>query len=189
MNRLEGKQILLIVGQKNYNEEEFDYLFNRLEGEGADVFVASNLLEQALGRLEGSVTPDEAIEEVDPAEYDALVFIGGYAARLFLWDDEKTHRLVQQANQLHKLIAAISTAPVVLAHAGILKGRRATVYPDYDATLSLQENGAKFVYEDVVVDENIITCNHTRYKEEFAEAIIKYLSEAHERASKSLQES
>lgn len=189
MDRLDGKQILMIVGQKNYNEEEFDYLFQRLESEGADVFVASNQLEQALGRLEGSVTPDEAIEEVDPAEYDALVLIGGYAARLFLWDDEKTHQLVRKANDLNKLIAAISTAPVVLANAGILKGRKATVFPDYDATLSLQENGAKFIYEDVVVDENIITCNHTRYKEQFAEAIIKYLSKTHEKTAESLQES
>ena len=31
MANLDGKQVVIIVGQKNYNDEEFKYLFETLE--------------------------------------------------------------------------------------------------------------------------------------------------------------
>lgn len=177
MGNLDKKQILLIVGQKNYSEEEFENLRTELEKEGAEVWVASNSLEKALGRLDGYVTPDLAIRDVNPEEYDALILTGGAAARLYLWDDPDTQELVRRAHSAGKLIAAISTAPVVLANAGILEGKRATVYPDYDSAETLIARGVKAVQQNVVVDDNIITCDHPRHLNEFKEAIVSKLQE------------
>ena len=42
MANLDGKQVVIIVGQKNYNDEEFTHLFEALENEGADVCVVVN---------------------------------------------------------------------------------------------------------------------------------------------------
>lgn len=172
---LNGKQIVIIVGQKNYNDEEFNYLYERLEKEGADVSVASNTLEKALGRIEGYVAPDCKIEDVNPEEFDAIVLIGGYGTRVYLWDDPKTHDLLRRQASSGKMIAAISTAPVTLANAGILKDKKATVYPDYVSILALEEHGAKHVYENVLAEDNIITASDSRFVEQFADAIIAKL--------------
>ncbi len=175
MGRLENKKILVIVGQTNYDEKEFSTVQQRLEAEGADVFVASNSLEKALGRLEGFVTPDLTIAEANPEEFDAVVIIGGYGARVHLWDDPTTHELVKNAAAANKVIAAASTAPMVLLNAGILSGRKATVFPDYNATLAFKTNGVQFIHEDVVVDDNLITTNHHNVIDGLVDKLIEKL--------------
>ena len=119
MASLDGKQIVLVVGQKNYNEKEFVYLREALEKAGADVCIASNSMEKALGRLEGYAAPDCKIEDISPDEFDALILVGGYGARVYLWNDEKTHQIIRQFADKGKLLGAISTAPVALANAGV----------------------------------------------------------------------
>lgn len=175
MANLNGKQVIIIVGQKNYNDEEFKYLFETLENAGADVSVASNTLEKALGRIDGYVAPDCKIEDVNSDEFDAVILVGGYGARVYLWDDEKTHELLRRHASAGKLVAAISTAPVALANAGILENKKATVYPDYVSALVLEDHGAEHVYENVMVDGNIITASDTRFVNKFTEAIIEKL--------------
>jgi len=175
MGRLVGKQLLLVVGQKNYNEEEFEKVRTIFEEEGATLYVSSKSLEKAIGRLEGYVVPDLAISDVNAGDYDAIVLIGGYGARLFLWDDVDTHKLVKKAFDEGKIIAAASTAPVTLANAGIIEGKKISVYPDYDSARMMEAKGAKLIQKGVVVDDNIVTCNHTRHVDGFAEAIISLL--------------
>jgi putative intracellular protease/amidase len=101
--------------------------------------------------------------------------VGGYGARVFLWDDEKTHELLRRQASSGKLVAAISTAPVALANAGILENKKATVYPDYVSALVMEDHGVEHVYDNVSVDGNIITASDTRFVEKFAEAIIEKL--------------
>lgn len=175
MARLDGKQIVVIVGQKNYNEEEFNFLVSKFEDEGADVCIASNTLEKALGRLDGYASPDFTIEEINPEEFDAAVIVGGYGAKVYLWDDANTHGALEKFKQSGKVVAAISTAPAVLANAGALREKNATTYPDYNALLILEEQGANLIHDHVITDGNVITASHTRFKEKFAEAIIDKL--------------
>jgi protease I len=177
MGRLSGKQILLIVAQKNYNEEEYSYLDNLFIEEGAVVAVASHSMDKALGRLDGYVVPHLTIADAETKNYDAIVLIGGYGAYTSLWDDADLHRILKEANSGHKLIAAASVSPVALANADLLQGKKATVYPDYNAAVILQQKGAVHVHDKVVVDDNIITSNQPRWINEFAEMIISKLTE------------
>lgn len=175
MARLAGKQILLVVGQRNYNNQEFDYLNDFFAREGAVVSVASPKPEKAVGRLEGYVIPHLTIAEANAADYDAIVLIGGYGAYTYLWDDPDVHQLLQKANSLHKIVVGASVAAVALANAGILADKKATVYPDYNGAVILGEKGANHVYENVVVDDNIITSNHPKKVEELGEVITEKL--------------
>ena len=175
MGRLENKKILVIVGQTNYDEEELNPVKERLESEGADLFIATNSMQKALGRLEGFVTPDLTIEEAASEDFDAVVIIGGYGASVHLVDDPATHAVVQQAVSKGKVIAAASTAPMVLLRAGILHGKKATVFPDYNATLAFKTHQVQLVHEDVVEDDNIITTNHHRVVDKLIDALIKKL--------------
>ncbi len=176
MGQLSGKNILMVVGQKNYNEQEFNYLNEKLTEAGARVWVAAPRQEKALGRLEGYAVPDVTIEQAKASDYHATVIIGGYGAYVDLWDNQALHQLVRDAHQSGQLIVACSVAPVVLANAGILEGKKATTYPDYNAAVIFQEKNVHHVYEKVVQDDNIITTNHPKEVEQVYELILTRLA-------------
>eukprot|EP00850_Spirogloea_muscicola_P008089 SM000042S15356 [mRNA] locus=s42:566664:568961:- [translate_table: standard] len=66
--------------------------------------------------------------EVSWDEYDALVIPGGRAPE-YLSVDESVIKLVQGFNAALKPIAAICHGPLILAAAGVLKGKKCTAYP------------------------------------------------------------
>jgi len=177
MGRLKGKEILLVVGQRNYNEEEFQTLFEFFGKEGANITITAKKMERALGRLNGYVTPDLAISEVVPDEYDAVILVGGYGARVDFWEDSEIHELLKKFARAGKIIGALEVASVALANAGLLQGKRATTFPDYDGAKVLPVKGAKLVHEHVVTDDNIITSMHPKYTGVLAEVVIEKLIE------------
>jgi len=88
--------------------------------------------------------------------YDMVVLPGGMPGATNLRDDERVITLVQQfAQESSKYIAAICAAPIVLAKADIVKGKRLTSYPAPEIAELFTE--ANYLSEQVVVDDNIIT--------------------------------
>ena len=76
-------------------------------------------------------------------------------------------------NKQNKIIAAICIAPVTLANAGILNGKKATVFPS--GKNDLIRNGAKYTGDSVTVDGNIITANGPMAAEAFGKKIVEML--------------
>ncbi len=74
-------------------------------------------------------------------------------------------RAVKRASETDRLIIAPIAAPAYIAKFGILKGRKATVYPTTDLIKILIENGAEFVNDVVVRDGNIITLKRVNVEE------------------------
>ena len=66
---------------------------------------------------------------------------------------------------------------MALANAGLLKGKRATTFPDYDGAKILPLKGANLVHEHVVADDNIITSMHPKYTGELVRVVIEKLEE------------
>ncbi|MDJ0780713.1 MAG: DJ-1/PfpI family protein [Desulfosarcinaceae bacterium] len=67
-------------------------------------------------------------DEVDPADYDALVIPGGRAPE-YIRLDEKVLTIVRSFDAAQKPIASICHGQQVLVAAGILEGRLCTAYP------------------------------------------------------------
>ena len=101
-------------------------------------------------------------------DYDAIVIVGGAGSKEYLWDDEELRAMVKEAYNKNKVLAAICLSPVVLAKAGILEGKKATVFPYKEAIDELKKNGAYYVDENVVVSDNVITGRDTESTEEFS---------------------
>jgi protease I len=72
-----------------------------------------------------------------------------------------------------KVLAAICIAPVTLANAGVLKGKKATVFPSLQSQLTAQ--GARVVNQDVVQDGKLLTASGPKAAREFAAALVKML--------------
>ena len=74
-----------------------------------------------------------------------------------------------------KLLAAICFAPVTLARAGVLDGKRATVWKSEKGQLTAA--GAEYVAERVVTDGKLITGDGPTAAETFGKALVKALAE------------
>lgn len=84
---------------------------------------------------------------------DGFILPGGMPGAKNLMASESLKRAIQAHHREGKLIAAICAAPIVLANAGILEGRKVTCYPGFEEQLT----GAVVKNDMVVVDGNLIT--------------------------------
>ncbi|MGQ9513138.1 DJ-1/PfpI/YhbO family deglycase/protease [Thermodesulfitimonas sp.] len=172
---LAGKRLLLVIAPRNFRDEEFFVPRRLFQEQGVQVTVASSKQEMATGMRGGTVTPDTTFAGVDPATYDAIVIAGGTGSREYLWDNSELRRIVQQAFREKKVVAAICLSPVVLARAGCLTGKEATVWPDPAAVQELSTAGAKYVDRSVVVAGNVVTAKDPQSAEAFAQAVAELL--------------
>ena len=160
------KKILMVVAQKNFRDEEFFEPRDVFEDEGVNITVASNSTEEAEGVLGGSVKPDMSIDDVNIADYDAIVIAGGGGSR---------HKIVREGFEMEKVVAAICISPVVLAKAGILEGKRATVFGDPASIKALKKGGANYEDEEVIVVDNIITGRDPASAVKFGQMVLETL--------------
>ena len=121
------------------------------------------------------IMPDLTISQIDVEKYDAIVVNSGTGCKEFLWDDTSLREVIRDAFARNKVIAANCIAPVVLARAGILQGREATVLVRPGTIEELEKGGAIYRDEAVVASGNIITGRDLEALDEFAEAILEKL--------------
>ena len=177
MTDLNGKNIVFVIAFKDFRDEEYFVPKEILEKAGAKIITASNQTGTALGADGGEVEVDLLISQVYPANFDAVVFIGGSGCLENL-DNENSYKVAQDAVFRGKVLASICISPTILAKAGVLKGKRATVWSsllDKSAVKTLEANGA--IYEDkmVVVDGKIVTGNGPDASAKFGQAIVGLL--------------
>ncbi|MBN2026641.1 MAG: DJ-1/PfpI family protein [Actinobacteria bacterium] len=146
--------VLLVVPPRDFTDREYRKTRERLEEEGFCVQVASTSLAEARGQEGTVVMPDITIYQAVVDDYVAVAFIGGGGAGQLFYN-AAAHDLAREANRSGKTVGAICMAPVILAKAGVLNGRNATAIPSVAG--HLDDAGANYIYEDVVVDGNIVT--------------------------------
>ncbi|MCW4047870.1 MAG: DJ-1/PfpI family protein [Candidatus Bathyarchaeota archaeon] len=68
-------------------------------------------------------------------DYNAIICIGGNTGYVNLRKNATVLSMVKKAFASGKLVAAICAAPAVLTDAGILKGKKCTIYPGIESEL------------------------------------------------------
>ena len=159
---LEGKSIVMIVAHRDFRDEELFEPKSIFEKAGAKVTVASSSLDPAKGMLGATVTPDILLADVKATDYDAVVFVGGSGAKEY-WDNRTAHMIARQAFESD-----------ILANAGLLDGRKATVWASDAGRLRAQ--GAECTGRDVEADGRIITANGPEAAEKFGLAVASALA-------------
>jgi len=172
--RIEGKKILMIIASSKYRDEELEKPYRIFKQQGAKVLIASTTLKKVRGMLGGVAKPDILIDKVKVKDYDAIIFVGGVGAVEY-WNNPIAHKIAKEAVKEKKLLAAICIAPVTLANAGVLKGKRATVW--ISERQKIQQKGAIYTGANVERDGNIITANGPQSAELFADSIVVALAE------------
>lgn len=112
--------------------------------------------------------PLDSIKEM----YDMIILPGGSPGYVNLGNDMRVLNLVNKYCADGKFVAAICAAPSVLAKAGILTGKKATIFRGMENELK----SAKYVDSPVVEDEKIITSQGPGTAMEFALTLLKRLT-------------
>lgn len=169
------KKALFIVAQEGYQDNEYNIPKQILEKANIEITTASKKAGLCKGALGGSTNASIALEDLDVADYDAVVFIGGPGAVIYQ-HDLQAHLTAQEATTRNKILAAICIAPTILAYAGVLEGKQATVWNnDKKQARILTDNEAIFVDQDLVVDGRIITANGPPAADKFGKKILELL--------------
>jgi protease I len=171
--RLKGKKVVLLA-ENNYEDMELWVPYFRLKEEGAVVTIVGTGSSQAYTSKHGyPVQVDKEAKEIDMSQYDGVVIPGGYAPDMMRRFPEMV-KIVKEAHQKGKVVAAICHAGWMLASAGILKGKRVTGY--FAIKDDLINAGANYVDQEVVKDGNLITSRQPADLPAFCREIIEALA-------------
>lgn len=172
-----NKKIVMIIAFRDFRDAEYFVPKEILTKAGAEVKTASNKKGLAMGADGGESEVDLLVSEINLADFDGIVFVGGPGCLENL-DNENSYRVAREAVSQNKLLASICISPVILAKAGVLAGKRATVWSspmNKEPVRILKEKGAIYQDQPVVVDGKIITANGPAAAENFAKTIIEVL--------------
>lgn len=173
------KKVAIIIASKNFRDEEYFVTKEVLEKKGIQVKTVCDKA-KAIGKFGGEAEADILINDLNTDEFDAIVFAGGSGA-VELIDNEISYLAIRKAMIMKKIIAAICIAPTILAKAGILAGKKATVWSndmDKSAIKTIQLNDGIYQRSSIVIDENIITAENAEYAQEFGETIANELTKS-----------
>ncbi len=154
------KQAVLIVAPTGFQDKEYKDTKDALLKKDINIKTASTS-KTATGKLGKKLEVDLLLKDLNVADYEAIVFIGGPGAAVYQ-NNEPALQIIKKATNLNKVVGAVCIAPTILAKAGVLKDKKATVWSsvaDKSAIELLKENGANFVDKAVVVDGNLVTGN------------------------------
>jgi len=172
------KKIAMVIAFQDFRDEEYFIPKNIFLGEGMEVKTVSSKKGKAVGSYGGVTEVDLILDDLKVSDFDGIVFIGGSGAAKYI-EDEKCHRIAQEAISQDKVLGAICIAPAILARSGLLKNKKATVWSsalDKSAVKILKEEGADYQPEPLVIEGKIITANGPQAARKFGETIVRVLT-------------
>ncbi|MGF1497017.1 MAG: type 1 glutamine amidotransferase domain-containing protein [Elainellaceae cyanobacterium] len=164
------KRIAILVGN-GVEDSEFKIPYTALKQTKANVRVIGSRMNDEYKGKQGkvSVKPDATFTEVRSEDFDAIIIPGGQAPD-HIRTNQNAVRLVMNAMAQGILVAAICHGPQVLIEADQLRGKRATGFRSIRK--DMQNAGATYVDESVVIDGNLITSRRPGDLALFTETIL-----------------
>jgi protease I len=165
--------LLMVIPPERFRDEELFATRLALEVAGHAIRIASTRKGTCPGSRGGFAKAELALVDVKPADYDGVVFVGGGGSKV-LWDNPEAGAIALEMDRKKKVVAAICLAPVILANAGVLRGKRATVSGTEAKTIAAK--GAIYTGPGVTADGNIVTANGPKSSRAFGEKIASLLA-------------
>lgn len=164
--------IQIVVPQQGFHDEELAYLKSAFSAAGALVLVAGTEMSPMRGMSNSLITPDNTIASISVTGVDALLILGGSGSPRYLWADDALQRKVRQAFVKGKVIGATGLSGVVLAHAGVLQGRKVAATQQVAVVNEYKRYGVPYVSDPVVVADTIVTSTGPEQSRAFASTVM-----------------
>lgn len=172
---VKGK-VLFVIPPSDFRDEELFDSKSAVEKAGYIVVIASTSMNVSKGMLGGTAKPDILVKDANVDDYKAVVFVGGGGVEEhLLYEDDAVLNLTRNAYNKGEIVAAICIAPMILAKADLINGKRVTSSSYSPTKQMLSEVGAIFTGASVEQDGRIITATGPSASRAFGERIAKEL--------------
>jgi protease I len=156
--KLEGKKVAILVAD-GFEQVEMTKPRNALDEAGAETKIVS----LKSGQIQGMHHADKGdkfdvdltIDEANAEDFDALMIPGGLMNPDALRASKDALQFTRHFFESGKPAAVICHGPWVLIDAGVVRGRRLTSWPNIQT--DVKNAGGKWVDEEVVVDNGLVT--------------------------------
>ena len=156
--KLDGKKVAILVTD-GFEQVEMTKPREALDEAGADTKIVS----LKSGKIQGMNHADKGdkfdvdltLGEARPEEFDALMIPGGLMNPDDLRSNDDALEFTRHFFREGKPVAAICHGPWVLIDAGVVRGRMLTSWPAIKN--DVKNAGGKWVNEEVVVDNGLVT--------------------------------
>lgn len=167
------KRIAILI-ENGVEDSEFQVPYTAFKKAGAEVVVLGSRMNEQYKGKQGKVSQsaDGTTTESRAADFDAVIIPGGHAPDK-MRANMKTVRFVQDAIAQNILVAAVCHGPQVLIEGDLLRGRTATGFRAIRK--DIQNAGANYVDEPLVVDGDLITARRPGDLPMFTTAILTRL--------------
>ena len=171
-NRFTKNSILIFLAANNFSEEEYLIIKRVFLKASKKIFVTSDSNTICNGDNGMRVKGDIDFYNVNEKNFSTIVLIGGNGSKQY-WDNETLWRIVKNFNASGKVVAAICSAPIILARAGLLSKIPATCWSeDKNELIKL---GINYNDRSVIAEKGVITSDGPRSAEQFAETVLNMI--------------
>ena len=167
---MEDKKALIIIANRDFNDQEFQEMKEFFEDEAIETRVVNSSGNDAEGSGGLKAIPDYGINRTTVDDYDILVIIGGSGIKEY-YSEDSIIDLIKAGKSLGKIIVAFDVASGLLAISGIVSGKKIT------GSLSIkplvEKSGAVYTGKKLEIDDKIITAINSESMNELKQCIIK----------------
>ena len=174
MSKLEDTRVA-ILATDGFEDSELVQPLDRLNKEHASVTIVSLEHGVITGKNGTQIDVAQTVDEVNAEDFASLVLPGGVANPDNLRMNEKAVQFVRDFFEQKKPVSAICHAPWTLIEAGVVDGRTLTSWPSLKTDLT--NAGAKWVDEEVVVDQGLTTSRNPDDLPAFCDKMVEEILE------------
>ena len=169
----------LILTWERYQDHEVIYPYYRVQEEGFEVDIMSNVVGRIHGILGTYMECSQSIFDLDDknkfskhmSNYNLLIIPGGVKALEYLRQNKSALEFISEWDKNNKIIACICHGAQLLISAKITKGREVSGY--YSIQDDITNSGATYVDGPAVVSNNLVTCPHYKWMGQWMKTVFE----------------
>lgn len=179
--RLDNRNVA-VLATDGFEESELTSPVDALRSAGANVSIIS--IQDTPDSIRGwdkgdwssrTVSVDGTVDQMDVDRFDALVLPGGVINPDLLRRSDDAVAFVKGFFEAGKPVAAICHGPWMIVEAGAARGRKMTSFPSIRT--DLENAGATWVDESVVVDQGLVTSRSPKDLDDFNAKMVEEIAE------------
>jgi protease I len=178
-SELNGKRIAFLVAQEGVEEVELTAPWKAVEEAGGtpELIAPEKGEVQAMNHLDkgSSFEVDKTFAQAEPEDYDGAVLPGGVANPDQLRTEEPAISFLRELFAEGKPVGVICHGPWTLVEADLVRERTITSWPSLKT--DIRNAGGKWVDEEVVVDEGLVSSRNPDDLPAFCAKIVEEFAE------------
>ena len=170
----------LIITWENFQDQEVVYPYYRLREETSEnnVLIMANVTGRFHGIMGVNMEAHVLLDDLDDSKkyndylsnFDLLVLPGGVKSLEKLRQEKKVIKFISDWNKKNKIIASTCHGAQLLISAQATSGKKISAY--YSIEDDINNSGATYVNQPVVIDQNIVSSPHYNWMGEWMKAAI-----------------